>query len=127
MVVVMVVTAHAAAARRHGKERAAGILAAQYSLAGVNLAAAGPSRAGLAGLGRALEHCEGAQVLGIATVGDTRYGIVLPVQEASFNGWLEAAEYFHISEFARLVAAALVGGAAAAAIGLVRLYLQDDD
>ncbi len=86
---------------RHGEQGSdAGKFAAQHRLAGVDLAAAGAGRAGLARLRRTPEHGERAEILGVAAVGHARDGIVVPVQEAGLDGGLEAAEDLDVGELA---------------------------
>ena len=111
-------------------------LAAEDGLAGIDLAAAGAGRAGLARLRRTPEHGERAEILGVAAVGHARDRIVVPVQEAGLDGGFKSAEDFDVGELAGFVGGVLVvvvvvvggvvGGvvvAAAAVVCLVRLNL----
>ena len=113
----------------HREKWTPGILAAQDSLATVDLATAGSGRARLARFSGTAKHGERAEVLRVASVGDPGYGVILPIQEAGLTGRLEAAEDLNVGKLAGLVAAAaaaalVVGGGAAAAVGLVRLNLE---
>jgi hypothetical protein len=140
MVVMKVVRRVMSNSGRHREQGSdAGKLAAEHGLAGVDLAAAGAGRAGLARLRRTPEHGERAEILGVAAVGHARDWIVVPVQEAGLDGGFKSAEDLDVGELAGFVGGILVVvvgvvvvvrgvvsvvGVAAAVVCLVRLNLE---